>query len=182
MTPMLAEIHRAHKARHQAWNAKAVPDDGIDFKQAPRNIILRSVVPPQITIKHVPPVMIVPIRRTHAPVALPKAPKPKPPSAFRLKYMAREIIDHLAKHFNVMPQQILGPDRHVIFIRPRFVAMYLCKSILRLSTPAIGRIFNGRDHSTAVHATRSARDRALSDFQFGSELAALECCIRKLIS
>lgn len=177
MTTMLAELHRAHKARHQVWNAAAVHDDGIDFKRPPRHVILRDVIAPQATVMHVPPVMIVPIHREHA--APPKAAKVKRPSAFRKTFMIRQIINRIAARFDVMPQQITGQDRHTIFVVPRFIAMYLAKNVAQQSTPLIGRQFGDRDHTTVLHALKKARANALSDFQFGSELAALECAIRR---
>lgn len=179
MTPMLAELHRAHVGRLQRFRSRAVPDDGIDFKRPPRHVILRDVVAPQSTIKHMPPVMIVSIQREHIPPPKVVKVKVNRPSAFRLNYLARQIVDCVAERFDVMPQQILGSDRHAIFTVPRFVAMYLCKAVLHFSTPMIGRHFGGRNHSTAINALWKTNRRALSDFQFGSELAALECSIRR---
>lgn len=179
MTPMLAELHRAHIGRLQRFRSAAVPDDGIDFKRAPRHIILRDVVAPQPSIMHVPPVVMVPFKRVK--IAPPTKPVSKAPPAipFRKAFSIRQIINDVADHHGMLSVQLTGPERFAILIKPRFMAMYLCKAILNLSTPAIGRHFGGRDHSTAINALNKARSRALSDFQFGSELAAIECAIRR---
>lgn len=180
MTPMLAELHRAHVGRLQRFRSRAVPDEGIDFKRPTPNVILRSVVPPQPTIMHVPPTVMIPIQRAHVPPPEPqKVAKVRRPSAFRKTFMIRQIIKHLAERYDVMPQQITSQDRHAIFVTPRFIAMYLAKTVVGQSLALIGRQFSDRDHTTVLNALKKTRANALSDFQFGSELAALECAIRR---
>ena len=35
---------------------------------------------------------------------------------------------------------------------PRQIAMYLCRTLTEMSYPDIGKAFNGKDHTTVMHA------------------------------
>ena len=37
-------------------------------------------------------------------------------------------------------------------VLPRHIAMFLCRELLKLSFPEIGRLFGGKDHSTVIYA------------------------------
>lgn len=48
-------------------------------------------------------------------------------------------------------------------VRPRQIAMYLCKKLTLRSLPEIGRKFGGRDHTTVLHAVRKIESLRQSD-------------------
>lgn len=73
----------------------------------------------------------------------------------------------VCEHYRVLRNEITGPCREAWIIKPRFVAMYLCRQLARRSWPYIGKQFGGRDHSTVINAFRKcelrmARDQALA--------------------
>jgi hypothetical protein len=65
-----------------------------------------------------------------------------------------EIQIAVAKHYGVKRLDILSDRRTANVVRPRQMAMYLCKELTMRSLPEIGRRFGGRDHTTVLHAVR----------------------------
>lgn len=58
----------------------------------------------------------------------------------------------VAEEFDLKPQQLTEKSNAKAIAYPRQVAMYLCKEILGMSYPEIGKSFGGKHHSTAIHA------------------------------
>ncbi len=65
-----------------------------------------------------------------------------------------EIQRCVASHFKMRQTDLLSPRRSRDIVRPRQIAMYLCKQLTTRSLPEIGRKFGGRDHTTVIHAVR----------------------------
>jgi chromosomal replication initiator protein len=79
-----------------------------------------------------------------------------------------EIQKKVAEHFNIKLVEMYSERRLRILVRPRQIAMYLCKIMTSASLPEIGRKFGGRDHTTVMHGISTiekmmAEDRHLSD-------------------
>lgn len=89
------------------------------------------------------------------------------------------ILDAAAAAWQVPVDEIRGPRRHWKFAHPRFAAMLIIRERLGYSTPQIGKLFGGRDHSTAISALRRANELIKSDPDFGRRyevaLSALVC-------
>jgi chromosomal replication initiator protein len=62
------------------------------------------------------------------------------------------IIEKTALHFNIQPDDIIGPRRDKEIVVPRQIAMYLMRQELALSFPKIAQHVGGRDHTTAMHS------------------------------
>lgn len=60
----------------------------------------------------------------------------------------------VAKHCGVRRDDMRSARRTANVVRPRQIAMYLCKTLTLKSLPEIGRSFGGRDHTTILHAVR----------------------------
>ncbi len=83
------------------------------------------------------------------------------------KVSIAEIQKAVAAHYEISVEQLLSRRRTRNIVRPRQVAMYLCKQITTCSLPMIGGRFDGRNHATVIHATRQiasliSRDKALA--------------------
>jgi chromosomal replication initiator protein len=62
-------------------------------------------------------------------------------------------VQHIvAAHFDVSRIDIISARRTRTVVRPRQIAMYLCRVLTPKSLGEIGRCFGGRDHSTVHHA------------------------------
>ena len=62
------------------------------------------------------------------------------------------IVEIVADHFNKTPDQLKSKSRSSDIVRPRQIAMYLCKDMTGESLSSIGEALGGRDHSTVIHA------------------------------
>ena len=65
---------------------------------------------------------------------------------------ARDIIDVVAKFYNINSKDLTGNSRKKELVNPRQIAIYLIREELNSSYPAIGHELGGRDHTTAMHA------------------------------
>ena len=61
------------------------------------------------------------------------------------------IIEIVAEHFQKTPEQLISKSRSSDIVKPRQIAMYLCKNMTGASLAGIGEILGGRDHSTIIH-------------------------------
>lgn len=66
----------------------------------------------------------------------------------------RDIIRTVAARLNVREEDIVSGKRHPNVSKARQAAMFLCRSLLGSSYPAIGKVFGGRDHSTVIHSVK----------------------------
>lgn len=65
---------------------------------------------------------------------------------------AKDIIEIVAKFYNISNKDIIGSSRKKELVNPRQVAVYLIREELGSSYPSIGNELGGRDHTTAMHA------------------------------
>ena len=66
----------------------------------------------------------------------------------------RRILIDTARECGVSLNDIFGPSRYAPVVRARQLAMYRVRLETKWSYPKIGRLFGGRDHTTALHAIR----------------------------
>lgn len=62
------------------------------------------------------------------------------------------IVDIVADHYNLTPQEIYSKNRSNKIAYPRQIAMYLCRNHLQMSLSDIGKAIGGRDHTTVMYA------------------------------
>lgn len=79
----------------------------------------------------------------------------------------------VARRYNVSRHDMCSSRRTANVVRPRQVAMYLCKTTTLRSLPEIGRRFGGRDHTTVLHAVRKMEALSAKDVALASELDSL---------
>lgn len=66
----------------------------------------------------------------------------------------RSILKLISRRLEVKPEEILGVSRKPELVLARQIAMYLCRKCLGFSYPELGKIFGGKDHSTAMHSIK----------------------------
>lgn len=64
------------------------------------------------------------------------------------------IINVVAEHFDVKPEDITSKKRNSEFVQPRQVVMYLCRELTTSSQVYIGKILGKKDHTTVIHGVK----------------------------
>ena len=64
----------------------------------------------------------------------------------------------VAEYYNIKLSDLLSKRRSRSITRPRQMAMALTKELTNHSLPEIGEAFNGRDHTTVLHACKKIKD------------------------
>lgn len=95
----------------------------------------------------------------------------KPSSIARPKIA--DIQSAVADYYGLYLHDLVSARRTANVVRPRQVAVYLCKQMTLHSLPVIGRMFGGRDHTTALHSVRRIDDLRKTDKQLDSEVRAI---------
>jgi len=64
------------------------------------------------------------------------------------------IVEIVADHFSLTPQEIYSKNRSNKIAYPRQIAMYMCRKYLNISLTDIGKAIGGKDHTTVMHALK----------------------------
>jgi chromosomal replication initiator protein len=107
---------------------------------------------------------------TNIPAILAEEMDPEPPKQIYPKVI--DIKRAVADYFSVEVHDLDCNCRGAAVIRPRHIAMYLCRRLTLHSLPEIGRRFGGRDHTTVKHACDKMAKRLENDRAEGKELRA----------
>jgi chromosomal replication initiator protein len=75
----------------------------------------------------------------------------------------------VCEYFSISLNELNGKRRDQKVVKPRQVAMYLCKELTGASYPEIGTEFGGRDHTTVMHSCRKI-DANIEDPYFRTSL------------
>lgn len=78
----------------------------------------------------------------------------------------------VCEYFGISHEELIGKRRDQRIVRPRQIAMYLCKEMTNASYPEIGTHFGHKDHTTVIHAHRKVESH-LDDHYFKTSLANL---------
>ncbi len=69
-----------------------------------------------------------------------------------------QIILTTARFFSLTPEHLTGKSRDKTTAEARRHAVTLCRELLGLSLPQLGRIFGGRDHSSIVYTIKKFKE------------------------
>jgi hypothetical protein len=73
-----------------------------------------------------------------------------PPAYPSVATIQRAVCDH----WHITKNDLICQRREPRLVRPRFLAVALCRELTPLSYPQIGRCFHNRDHTTMLHSCR----------------------------
>ena len=90
----------------------------------------------------------------------------------------RKIITDVAFHFELTVDEVLSDRRQIAVVLPRQIAMYLCKTLTPHGLPSIGRYFNGRDHTTVLHAIKKITALRKTDALLDQHITTIERSIQ----
>ena len=62
-----------------------------------------------------------------------------------------DILEVVASHSEIKIDDLVGQNRSAKIAAPRQIAMYILSQYVKVSSPQIGELLGGRDHSTVLH-------------------------------
>jgi len=80
------------------------------------------------------------------------------------------IQEIVAKHYHIDVKELKSKKRSDMIALPRQIAMYLARTLTEMSTIKIGEFFDGKDHTTVMHACNKIRNKMNSDTFFVAEI------------
>ena len=90
------------------------------------------------------------------------------------KVLIEDIQRTVASHFNISKSDLVSQRRTRAIVRPRQIAMFLCKTMTPRSLPEIGKRFGGRDHTTVIHAVQKVEQLMKEDRNFSDDVELLK--------
>ena len=88
------------------------------------------------------------------------------------------ILDVVAEHFHVSPDDIISSKRQSEIVLPRQIVMYLCRDTGKFSLKNIGKFLGGRDHTTIIHGA----DKIEAEMDKSESLSSTIDTIKKKIN
>ena len=73
------------------------------------------------------------------------------------------IINVVAEHYGVKPEDIKSPRRNSEFVLPRQVYMYVASKLTVESQQNIGKYINKKDHTTVIHGINKISTKLETD-------------------
>ena len=89
------------------------------------------------------------------------------------------IIRVIAEHYHLTPNDLKGKKKSAGIVKPRHIAIYLCRELTEYSLNEIGQAFGDRDHSTIIHSHRMIEETSRSDTNLYSTLERLKRMIKE---
>ena len=75
-----------------------------------------------------------------------------PPKKSNVVITASSIKRAVCDYYSISEDQLISPSRVSSLTTPRFIAIYLCRSMLNMTFEEIGLEFGNRDHTTIMNA------------------------------
>lgn len=97
----------------------------------------------------------------------------------RAEIKMSDILKLTAKDFGVTEADMLSARRTWNVVRPRQIAMYLCRNLTPRSYTEIGLFFRDRDHTTIMHAVNKVIQLMDQDRQLSQKIGLLADSLTK---
>ena len=93
--------------------------------------------------------------------------------------MSMEIIQRVvAEDYHLTPNDLKGKKKSAGIVKPRHMAIYLCRELTEYSLTEIGQAFGDLDHTTVLHSHRIIEEEIRSDTNLYSALERLKRTIK----
>jgi len=85
----------------------------------------------------------------------------------------------VAEDYHLTPNDLKGKKRSAGIVKPRQIAIYLCRELTEYSLTEIGQAFGDRDHATILHSCTKIEEESRSDTNLYSSLERLKRMIKE---
>ncbi|MBP5264809.1 MAG: chromosomal replication initiator protein DnaA [Lachnospiraceae bacterium] len=84
------------------------------------------------------------------------------------------IIEVVAEHFGIKPEDITSQRRNAEFAFPRQIVMYLCRKLTDTSYTNIAKLLNKKDHTTIIHGCDKIEESLSTDKELQNKIQIIE--------
>lgn len=89
-----------------------------------------------------------------------------------------DVVDKVARYFDVDQASIYEKTRRKDIVKPRQIIMYLLREDFQVSYPAIGKKVGGRDHTTVIHSCEKIKNELKSNSELEEEIAQIRLLLK----
>jgi chromosomal replication initiator protein len=94
--------------------------------------------------------------------------------------MSMDIIQRVvAEEYHLTPNDLKGKKKSAGIVKPRHIAIYLCRELTEYSLTEIGQAFGDRDHTTVIHSHKKIEEESHYDTNLYSVLEKLKRMIKE---
>ncbi len=89
-----------------------------------------------------------------------------------------DVVDKVARYFDVDQASIYEKTRRKEIVKPRQIIMYLLREDFQVSYPAIGKKLGGRDHTTVIHSCEKIKNELKSSSELEEEISQIRMLLK----
>ncbi len=89
-----------------------------------------------------------------------------------------DVVDKVARYFDIDPQSIYEKTRRKEVVKPRQLIMYILREDFQVSYPAIGQKLGGRDHTTVIHSCEKVKNDLKSNSELEEEISQIRMLLK----
>lgn len=89
-----------------------------------------------------------------------------------------DVVDKVARYFDVEPASIYEKTRRKEVVKPRQLIMYILREDFAVSYPAIGQKLGGRDHTTVIHSCEKIKNELKGNSELEEEITQIRMLLK----
>jgi chromosomal replication initiator protein len=89
-----------------------------------------------------------------------------------------DVVDKVARFFDIEPGNIYEKTRRKEVVKPRQIIMYILREDFQVSYPAIGKKLGGRDHTTVIHSCEKIKNDLKTDSELEEEITQVRLLLK----
>jgi chromosomal replication initiator protein len=89
-----------------------------------------------------------------------------------------DVVDKVARFFDIEPASIYEKTRRKEVVKPRQIIMYILREDFQVSYPAIGKKLGGRDHTTVIHSCEKIKNDIKTDSELEEEITQVRLLLK----
>lgn len=89
-----------------------------------------------------------------------------------------DVVDKVARYFDVDPSSIYEKTRRKEIVKPRQLIMYILREDFQVSYPAIGQKMGGRDHTTVIHSCEKIKNDLKGNSDLEEEITQIRLLLK----
>ena len=89
-----------------------------------------------------------------------------------------DVVDKIARYFDIDQASIYEKTRRKEIVRPRQIIMYILREDFQVSYPSIGKKLGGRDHTTVIHSCEKIKTELKSSPELEEEITQIRMLLK----